>query len=280
MIQDIRENSLNYDYKNISPCPADCVLSYSGKNVLCLIDGSRIHFPEFALCEQSAEYIYLFEIDGVKFFLYQNEIPLSIKGFRYEDMDKLKYFSGEEYFDEFAYGAIVGYHLSCWYKSHKFCGKCGKPMLIGDKLRNLICPKCKNEIFTSIAPAIIAGVYNGDKLLLTKYANRDFANYALIGGYAEVGETIEQTVAREIFEETGLKVKNIRYYKSQPWGYSQTLLFGFWAELDGSDKLTVDYDELSVACWKNRNEIPPRENSASLTSEMIQKFIDGKEKEQ
>ncbi len=280
MIQDIRENSLNYTYKNITPSPADCILAYNEKNVLCFINKDKIYFPEFALCNQSAEYIYLFETDGVKFFLCINENLLNPDGFSYENIDVLKLFSGREYFNEFAYGAIVGYHLSCWYKSHRFCGKCGNKMLVGNKLRNLICPHCKDELFTSIAPAVIVGLYNNDKLLLTKYAHREFTNYALIGGYAEVGETIEQTVAREVFEETGLKVKNIRYYKSQPWGFSQTLLFGFWAELDGSDKLTIDYDELSVACWKKRNEIPPRENLASLTSEMIQKFIDGKEQEQ
>ena len=69
---------------------------------------------------------------------------------------------------------------------------------------------------------------------------RDSDRYALIAGFAEIGETIEETVQREVMEETGVKVKNIRYYKSQPWPFSDSLLFGFFCELDGSDEISMD----------------------------------------
>ena len=87
-------------------------------------------------------------------------------------------------------------------------------------------------VFPKIAPAVIVGVTNGRKILMTKYANREYKRYALIAGFTEIGETAEETVAREVKEEVGLSVKNIRYYKSQPWGFDSNLLLGYFCELD------------------------------------------------
>ena len=85
------------------------------------------------------------------------------------------------------------------------------------------------------------------------------------------------TVRREVFEEVGLRVKNITYYKNQPWSFSDTLLMGFFAELEGSDKITRDENELSEAVWFERNEIPEYDSLISLTNEMIEYFRTGKQ---
>ena len=92
-----------------------------------------------------------------------------------------------------------------------------------------------------------------------------------------IEETIEETVHREVMEEVGLKVKNLRYYKSQPWSFSGTLLFGFFCDVDGDDTLTVDHEELSMAQWVERDKIPDQGNNISLTKEMMMLFRDGKE---
>ena len=81
---------------------------------------------------------------------------------------------------------------------------------------------------SKIAPAVMVGVTNGDKILMTNYAGREYKKYARIAGFTEIGETAEQTVEREVMEEVGLHVKNIRYYKSQPWGYDSDLLLGYF----------------------------------------------------
>src|SRR5699024_9185043 len=94
----------------------------------------------------------------------------------------------------------------------------------------------------------------------------------LIAGFAESGETIEDTVGREVMEEVGLKVKNIRFYKSQPWSFTDTLLMGVFADLDGDETITLDHNELSAAGWFTRDEIPVEENNLSLTNEMIMYF--------
>jgi NAD+ diphosphatase len=107
---------------------------------------------------------------------------------------------------------------------------------------------------------------------MTQYANREYRNYALIAGFAEIGESLEQTVRREVMEEVGLRVKNIQYYKSQPWPFTDTLLAGFFAELDGDDTITIDEEELAIGVWMPREDIPEPENSISLTGEMMELF--------
>ena len=110
--------------------------------------------------------------------------------------------------------------------------------------------------------------------MLTKYAGRAGAWYALVAGFTEVGETIEETVHREVMEEVGLRVRNLRYYKSQPWSFSDTLLMGFWCEVDGDASITVDQTELKEARWFTREEMPDERvrDRASLTGEMIERF--------
>jgi len=110
-------------------------------------------------------------------------------------------------------------------------------------------------------------------VVLTSYRNR--TNYALIAGFCEVGESPEDTVRREVMEEVGLKVKNLRYYKSQPWSFSETLLMGFVAELDGDDTIHRDENELGFAAWVNRHDIADNVFHRSLTAEMILAFRDG-----
>lgn len=95
-----------------------------------------------------------------------------------------------------------------------------------------------------------------ERLLLTRYAGRRGGNYALIAGFSEVGETLEETARREVMEEVGLKIRNLHYYASQPWSFSDTLLAGFYAELDGSDEIQLEREELSEGVWLSRDEIP------------------------
>ena len=144
------------------------------------------------------------------------------------------------------------------------------------KERMMYCPSCGRQEYPVLMPAVIVGITNGDKIICSKYEGRSFKQYALIAGFAEIGETIEETVHREVMEEVGLKVRNLRYYKSQPWSFSGTLLFGFYCDLDGDDTLTVDHDELSMASWFNREDIPDEGDNISLTKEMMMAFKHGK----
>ena len=112
---------------------------------------------------------------------------------------------------------------------------------------------------------------------MSKYAGREYKKYALLAGFNETGESIEETVRREVMEEVGLKVKNLRYYKSQPWSFSGSLLAGFYCDVDGDPSITLDREELSVAEWFDRDSLPETPNFISLTGEMIECFRQGKE---
>ncbi len=110
---------------------------------------------------------------------------------------------------------------------------------------------------------------------MSRYARGTYRRYALIAGYVEVGETFEECVRREVMEEVGLKVKNIRYYKSQPWSFSDSVMIGFTAELDGDDTIRLEEDELAEAGWFTRDGIVEYPPYISVGHEMMKAFKDG-----
>jgi NAD+ diphosphatase len=178
---------------------------------------------------------------------------------------------------DLCFAAMTAWHLYNWYRVNRFCGNCGCRTVHDGRERMLRCPECGNMIFPRINPAVIVAVTDGDRLVLTKYAGRAYTRYALIAGFTEIGETLEQTVQREVMEEVGLQVKNIRYYKSQPWGIDGNILMGFYCDLDGDDTVTLDREELAVAEWHHRSNLPAKDDGFSLTREMIRVFKEGRE---
>lgn len=172
------------------------------------------------------------------------------------------------------FAAATAWHLYGWYRDNQYCGRCGHRLSHDEKLRMLSCPACGNQVFPKIAPAVIVGVTDGERILMTKYANREYKRYALIAGFTEIGETAEETVRREVAEEVGLHVKNIRYYKSQPWGFDSNLLLGYFCELDDAGEIVLDTGELATAEWVHYKDIPDDPEGLSLTREMMTVFRD------
>ena len=175
-----------------------------------------------------------------------------------------------------AFAAITGYHLHYWYAHNRYCGACATLLKHSDSERALLCPDCGNLKYPEIAVAVIVGVYDGDKLLLTKYAGRRYRRFALIAGFVEIGEALEDAVRREVYEEVGIRVYKIRYFASQPWGFSHSLLAGFFAEAQGSTDITLDNRELAEACWVKREDICADPSNLSLTATMMTAFKEHK----
>jgi NAD+ diphosphatase len=171
-----------------------------------------------------------------------------------------------------SFAGITAHQLYLWYRGNRFCGRCGSDMTHDASERLLKCPTCGEAVYPKISPVVIVAVTDGDRLLLTRYANGPYTRYALVAGFVEIGEAFEDAVRREVLEETGVHITNIRYYKSQPWGFSSSLLAGYVCDLDGDPAITIDDKELAEAVWLKRSDIPETEGTIALTAEMIEKF--------
>ena len=273
MIQDIGVEQLKNEYHPKPPKDESRIMIFDAGKLLCRINEEmQIAYPKYGEWRKNkadeGTLIYLFSIGEETYYLLYSPQKTEIEGYVYEKMFRLRRTFPER--ERFA--GVSAYHLYTWYENNHFCGKCGTELLRNENERKLQCPACGNEVFPRINPAVIVAVSHGDELILTKYAGREYKKYALIAGFAEFGETIEQTVQREVMEEVGIRVKNLQYYKSQPWGFSGSLLFGFFAEAEGDLTIYRQEDELAEAMWVPAEEIVLDIEEISLTREMILKF--------
>ena len=289
MIQDIGNYKFDNQYKNRKPCEEDYALYFSGtgrgNDKVLVKNGDEIDFPKIKeirkyygeKIEIEPEEIYLFSIEEMRFFL----ILEKTKKEDYQEIGSYFHMEPVRIFRKnnpgyLCFAVMTAYHLFSWYRDAAFCGRCGGRTLHDDKIRMKKCPVCKTMQFPRISPAVIIGLRNGDSLLLSKYAGREYKGRALLAGFCEIGETPEETVAREVMEEVGLKVKNITYFGSQPWGFDSNLLLGYFADLDGDGQITLDEEELECAGFLKRSEIDFEPNQMSLTATMIEAFRQGK----
>lgn len=283
MLQDMPFGRLENEYTPCAPQAEDPVVCVRGREILIRKnpDGT-LTLPTAFQTEQwsggwdswgNEPLRYGFRMDGKNYFLWMGESGEAGEGFDYVPARSLRQIISKD----ICYAAMTAWHLYNWYKSSRFCGCCAAPTVHDEKERMVRCTRCGNPIYPRINPAVIVGVTDGDRLLLTKYAGRGYTHYALIAGFTEIGETLEQTVQREVMEEVGLRVKNIRYYKSQPWGIDGNILMGFYCDLSGDDTVRLDEQELALAQWHHRNALPAEDDGISLTREMIRTFEEGRE---
>ena len=281
MIQDIYPHRIDISYREEQvPGPEDLIVRFEGTGFLCKKDREgKYELPCFEeLAEKddpgAFESIYLFELDNRKMFLLLGEKRLDLDGFEYEDIGVFR--SSEP--KELMFAVTTAYHLCLWHKDNIYCGRCGTRTVHDRKERMMRCPNCGNTIYPRIMPSVIVGVTWKDSILLTRYNRPGAKLSALVAGFCEIGETGEDTVKREVFEETGLRVKNIRYYKSQPWGISAGgLLLGYWCEAEDGSIVHADGDELAEAVWVKREDLKERilPTYPTLTAEMIGVFASG-----
>jgi len=305
MIQDIAPHKLNNAYDPVrKPDDASLMVHFSGRKLLCCISAEGfLDLPDFktfcplasiglqshsdeqtgvvSAVDPEKPFYYLFSLDGRPVFLAafdgkfgpdaDSAQGVSSAVFSYSDINLFRTAQPRE----MAYAAVTAYHLSVWYRSNRFCGCCGSPTIHDAAERMMRCPQCGNMIFPKIMPSVIVGVINGDSILLTRY-NRPGAKLgALVAGFTEIGESVEDTVHREVMEECGLKVKDLVFYKTQPWGISGGgLLVGFWCRVDGDPCIRVDGTELAEGRWVDRAWLKENYQDAgiALTGEMISRF--------
>lgn len=282
MIQDISPYHIDNRFTDVRPNTESFLVFIQERTILLKMTEQALTLPQFGqISSYELKTTFLFSVSEHHFFLAgewnqaeTSDWPAAVSlllenGYQFYDISIFRECSPKW----LCFAGATAYQLGRWYDNNRYCGRCGNVLRNGLHERVLYCENCKNTIYPKIQPVVIVGVINQDHILFTKYADiKHSENYALIAGFAEIGESIEETVQREVMEEAGIKVKNIRYYKSQPWPFSDSLLLGFFCELDGSDHITVDNHELAVAEWVHRDKMGIQDDGISLTYEMMMHF--------
>ena len=280
MIHNIFPHKLYGEFDNCEPKPNDYVIRYDGeKTLLRKLKGSGSYaIPRVAeLLKAEGKTLdkfsghYLFRIDDTSFFLEDGIIAKDApKGYEYMGSRTFRSMPPEE-----RMGGATAVHIAHWESLNKFCGRCGNITSRSETERSVVCPKCGNVIYPRISPVVIVAVHNGDKLLMAHNIDNPNPRLFLISGFVEIGESLEQAAHREVMEEAGLRIKNLKYFGSQPWPFSDSIISGFTAELDGDDTIHMQEAELSKALWVRRKDIPEYETDVSISCCLIENFRRG-----
>ena len=253
----------------------DYIFHYKDNSLLVKINGDGFECPrkkEITEIANTTESVFLFSLNEVRCFLIWEDPLILNEPFSYKEISFFRTLNPPE----IAWAGIVGFQLRNWYLRHKFCGKCGSETEVKPDERAILCPACHTLIFPEIPPAIIVAITCNDKILLAHNSNFQQNWYSLVAGYVEIGESLEETVKREVKEEVGLDVWNVRYYKSQPWPFSGSMMIGFFAEADDTQPVRPDCVEITDAAWYTRGNLPNHPPTISIAGEMIEQFEKGK----
>lgn len=164
------------------------------------------------------------------------------------------------------------YELLYWDHNSQYCGVCGAPMEMSTEISKR-CTRCGREIWPQLSTAIIVRITRGDEVLLVHARNFKTAFYGLVAGFVETGETLEEAVYREVREETGLTITNLRYFGSQPWPYPCGLMVGFTADYVSGD-VSLQMSELSSGGWFRRDNLPTIPEKLSIARMLLDDWIE------
>ncbi len=168
------------------------------------------------------------------------------------------------------------YHILQWKKNTVFCGRCGGKNQDSEKDISQVCTSCGNSIFPKISPAVIVLITDRkDRILLARNKNFTYPFYSLIAGFVEAGESLEQTVVREVKEEVNIDVDSIEYILSQPWPFPDSIMIGFRAKYSGGE-LKPDGDEISDADWFSRGALPEIPRPGAISRYLIDQWQEEK----
>jgi len=259
MVQEVQDN--------------EYLLCYKDDQILLKQEGEELSIPrkkDFSPLPDTNEAIYLFALNGSHFFLLF-DFPDNRENFIYKKIFDLRLLKN----GEVSWMGVLGYQLMNWYISNQYCGHCGTKTVLKKDVREIVCPSCGKVVYPNVSPAVIVAITSGNKLLMAQNAKFRGKFYSVIAGYVEVGESLEQTVIREVKEETGITIRNLRYYKSQPWPYSASLMVAYFAEADDTQELIPDPEEIAELGWYERGNLPPHPGDYSIAGEMIELFEEG-----
>ena len=162
--------------------------------------------------------------------------------------------------------------LMHWRHMHRFCGRCGANTELSATELCCHCPQCGASFYPRISPCVIGLVSRGDELLLASHHRHKAGRYSLLAGFIEAGESAEEAFAREVFEEVGVRIDEIRYVASQPWPYPSQLMLGFFAEYK-SGEIDPEPNEILHAAWFHPSNLPDIPSGVSIAGKLIRAFL-------
>jgi len=166
--------------------------------------------------------------------------------------------------------ASRAWQIALFMRTHRFCGQCGRAMQQIDWEMAMQCSRCKHRCYPRISPCIIVSIRYKDKILLAQgKPHLSQQMFSTLAGFVESGERLEQAVHREVFEEVGIQIKNLRYFSSQPWPFPHSLMVGFLADFD-SGEIKVDGKEILEAYWFDPDKLPNIPPKLSIAGQLIQ----------
>ena len=187
-------------------------------------------------------------------------------------LDLFSYFGRAPEIDWLVAGRAV--QLIDWARSHRFCGRCGASTQVAPGERAMKCPSCHLLAFPRLAPAIITMVTRGDEALLAQGVQFRGPMYSTLAGFVEAGESLEDAVHREVREEVGVEIRNVRYWGSQPWPFPHSLMLGFLTEWE-SGEIEIDPKEIVDAQWFHRDALPNIPPRISIARKLIDAWLAG-----
>lgn len=167
--------------------------------------------------------------------------------------------------------ALAGraFQLLDWQKQHRFCGQCGSPTQAKAGESAMACPRCGLLAYPRISPAVMVLIRDGDRLLLARSPRFKAGVYSALAGFVEPGETLEECAVREVREEVGVEIANLRYFHSQPWPFPNSLMVAFFADYAGG-VITPDPGEIEAADWFPLTALPPLPEPISISRRLIE----------
>jgi NAD+ diphosphatase len=175
--------------------------------------------------------------------------------------------------DEIAAVAGRAFQIAEWARTHQFCGVCATPMVLMPGSRCFKCPKCSMRAYPRISPAMMVLIKKGDAILLARHTAAPINRFSAVAGFLEAGESVEEAVHREVFEEVGLQVKNLHYFGSQAWPCPHSLIIAFTAEYASGD-IRVDTAEIAEARWFGPgDEMPIVTTGLSIAATLIRENL-------
>lgn len=250
-------------------------LLFKRNKVLILENNGQFALPDIDLNELNIKPVrrqYVDRVDGRSCYVAElSQDAVAPEGMSFYDLRRLL----GKIPDDLFFLAGKAYQIMHWDRTHQYCSQCGAQTENKIDERAKLCPSCGFVNYPRISPAMIVAITRGREILLAKGSRFQADFYSVLAGFVESGETFEECVQREVEEEVGLKVKNIKYFGSQPWPFPDSLMVGFTAEYDSGD-VNMDKREILDAGWFTADQLPLIPSTGSIARRLIDWFIQHK----